>query len=38
MDKASTLNKAADEDLYKKIANGQARPPQGMDAPATPGK
>jgi tetratricopeptide (TPR) repeat protein len=26
-DKASTLNKAADEDLSKKIANGHARPP-----------
>jgi len=27
-DKANTLNKAADEDLYKKIANGRAKPPQ----------
>lgn len=27
-DKASKLNKAADEDLYKKIANGAAHPPQ----------
>jgi tetratricopeptide (TPR) repeat protein len=27
-DKASKLNKAADEDLYKKIANGNPRPPQ----------
>lgn len=35
-DKASKLNKAADEDLYKKIANGQARPPQGQTAPAAP--
>jgi len=26
-DKASKLNKAADEDLYKKIANGRQRPP-----------
>lgn len=28
-DKASKLNKAADEDLYKKIANGQQHPPKG---------
>jgi tetratricopeptide (TPR) repeat protein len=28
-DKASKLNKAADEDLYKKIANGRQRPPEG---------
>lgn len=27
-DKANTLNKAADEDLYKKIANGRAKPAQ----------
>jgi len=31
-DKASTLNKAADEELYKKIQNGHARPP-GEGAP-----
>jgi tetratricopeptide (TPR) repeat protein len=38
-DKASTLNHAADETLYKKIANGNARkqPPQpSPDAPAAP--
>ena len=33
-DKASTLNKAADDDLYKKIANGHALPPDGQ-GPAT---
>ncbi|MDE3188028.1 MAG: tetratricopeptide repeat protein [Acidobacteriota bacterium] len=33
-DKASKLNKAADEDLYKKIANGAAHPPQAQTAPA----
>ncbi|UWZ84347.1 tetratricopeptide repeat protein [Occallatibacter riparius] len=27
-DKASKLNKAADEDLYRKIANGRQRPPE----------
>jgi len=27
-DKASTLTKAADEELYKKIANGRAKPPE----------
>jgi tetratricopeptide (TPR) repeat protein len=32
-DKASTLNKAADDDLYKKIANGHAPPPDAS-APA----
>jgi tetratricopeptide (TPR) repeat protein len=31
-DKASSLNKAADEDLYKKIAEGNARGPQGQAA------
>jgi tetratricopeptide (TPR) repeat protein len=37
-DKASSLNKAADEDLYKKISAGNARPPQsGAQAdPAQP--
>lgn len=34
-DKASKLNKAADEDLYKKIANGAKRGPHPNDAPAT---
>ena len=33
-DKASKLNKAADEDLYRKIANGQRRPPS--ETPVTP--
>lgn len=33
-DKAGKLNKAADEDLYKKIANGQQRPAPA-DAPAS---
>ena len=36
-DKASKLNKAADEDLYRKIANGRQHPPesapQGASAP-----
>ena len=38
-DKASTLNKAADEELYKKIANAHARPSSDAAAPgdsATP--
>ncbi len=35
-DKASKLNKAADDDLYKKIANGQARPPQTQVPAASP--
>jgi hypothetical protein len=35
-DKASTLNKAADEDLYKKIANGRPRPPQAQEPMAPP--
>ncbi len=35
-DKASKLNKAADEDLYKKIANGQKRPPEDNPTPAAP--
>jgi tetratricopeptide (TPR) repeat protein len=34
-DKASKLNKAADEELYKKIANGKQRPPE-QNAPASP--
>jgi len=34
-DKASTLNKAADEDLYKKIAGAHPRPPQGANPDAT---
>ena len=33
-DKASKLHKAADEDLYKKMASGRAHPP--ADAPAPP--
>ena len=33
-DKASQLNKAADEDLYQKIANGQKRGRAGGAAPA----
>jgi tetratricopeptide (TPR) repeat protein len=35
-DKASTLNKQADEDLYKKISNGHAHPPQGQTEPPAP--
>lgn len=35
-DKASKLNKAADEDLYKKIANGRARGPQAQEPQAAP--
>jgi len=35
-DKASTLNKQADEDLFKKIANGNARRAQDKTPPATP--
>ena len=34
-DKASTLNKAADEELYKKIANGRAKPPENTETPGT---
>lgn len=37
-DKASNLNKQADEALYKKIANGSAHPPQGQTPPAPPEK
>lgn len=33
-DKASSLNKAADEDLYKKISSGNAKPPQSQTSPA----
>jgi tetratricopeptide (TPR) repeat protein len=33
-EKAGKLNQAADDDLYKKIANGRPRPPQTQDAPA----
>jgi tetratricopeptide (TPR) repeat protein len=37
LEKASKLNKAADEDLYKKIANGSPRPPEAQEpAAATP--
>jgi tetratricopeptide (TPR) repeat protein len=32
-DKASTLNKAADEELYKKISNGRARPSETTPPP-----
>ena len=35
-DKASTLNKAADEELYKKISNGRPKPPEGETAPEKP--
>jgi len=36
-DKASTLTKAADEELYKKIANGRAKPPETpAGTPANP--
>jgi tetratricopeptide (TPR) repeat protein len=34
--KASNLNKQADDALYKKIANGNAHPPQGQTPPAPP--
>jgi tetratricopeptide (TPR) repeat protein len=34
-DKAGKLNKAADEDLYKKIASGHTRPPEGQEPTAT---
>jgi tetratricopeptide (TPR) repeat protein len=38
-DKASSLNKAADEDLYKKISSGNAKPPESQASPAsTPDK
>ena len=32
-DKASTLNKAADEELYKKMAGAHARPPADAGTP-----
>lgn len=35
-DKASKLNKAADEDLHNKIANAHARPAQTPEAPTAP--
>jgi Flp pilus assembly protein TadD len=35
-DKASTLNKAADEDLYKKIAAGKTKPPEAQTTTETP--
>jgi tetratricopeptide (TPR) repeat protein len=35
-DKASKLNKAADEDLYRKISNGRQRPPDSAAPPAAP--
>jgi tetratricopeptide (TPR) repeat protein len=35
-DKASKLNKAADEDLYRKIANGREHPPQSAAPPVAP--
>ena len=35
-DKASTLNKKADDDLYKKIKEGSAHPPAGTTPPSTP--
>ncbi len=34
LDKASTLNKAADEDLYKKISAGQHKPPDAQALPS----
>jgi tetratricopeptide (TPR) repeat protein len=37
IDKAGTLTKAADDDLYKKIANGHPRPPEAQEpVPAPP--
>jgi tetratricopeptide (TPR) repeat protein len=35
-DKASKLNKAVDEDLYRKIANGRQRPPENPSPAAGP--
>lgn len=35
-DKANDLTKQADDDLYKKIANGRARGPQGQTPPPPP--
>jgi tetratricopeptide (TPR) repeat protein len=37
-DKASSLNKQADDALFKKIQNGNKRPPQGPAAPAATGE
>lgn len=34
--KAGKLNQAADEDLYKKIANGKQRSPEGQEPQTTP--
>jgi tetratricopeptide (TPR) repeat protein len=36
LDKANTLNKAVDDDLYKKIANGRAHHDQTQGPPAVP--
>lgn len=36
LEKANNLNKAADEDLYKKIANGRQRPPETEEPAAKP--
>jgi tetratricopeptide (TPR) repeat protein len=36
LEKASRLNKAADEDLFKKMSNGRAKPPEGAAAPEKP--
>jgi tetratricopeptide (TPR) repeat protein len=35
-DKASKLNKAADEDLYRKMENGRQRPPQAAAPSVSP--
>jgi hypothetical protein len=35
-EKAGKLNQAADEDLYKKIANGQQRPAPPPEPAGTP--
>jgi tetratricopeptide (TPR) repeat protein len=37
-DKASNLTKNSDDDLFKKIANSSAHPPQGQTPPAPPEK
>lgn len=37
-DKASSLNKQADDALFKKIQNGNKRPPKGPAAPAATGE
>jgi tetratricopeptide (TPR) repeat protein len=36
LDKASNLNKAVDEELYKKISGAHPRPPENATTPATP--